>query len=54
MPAQASRGFGLSGMEERVRALGGSFSVSSAAGGTTVAILMPATGASLRGRIEPD
>jgi signal transduction histidine kinase len=41
-PARRAAGFGLRGIEERVRELGGTISISSAAGqGATLAIELP-------------
>src|SRR5437764_14869282 len=46
-PSRPTDGFGLVGMRERLALVGGQFELSSAPGGTTVAISLPATGALL-------
>jgi signal transduction histidine kinase len=43
-PSAPTEGFGLVGMRERVSLVGGRFEVISSAGGTTVAISLPARG----------
>jgi two-component system sensor histidine kinase UhpB len=41
IPAGARRGFGLRGMEERVQALGGVFSIETGSDGTSIRIVIP-------------
>jgi signal transduction histidine kinase len=43
LPAERRYGVGLSGMEERVRQLQGTFRIGSDSGGTTVVVDMPIT-----------